>query len=78
MQLSFTAKLYQYFLQKYHDHGSTELKVLIFLSIIILIGINLPFLLDCSSQGSGLSIFYLWIKTLETDTGIRCCELPIN
>jgi len=21
---------------------------------------------------SGLSVFYLWIKTLETDTGIRC------
>ena len=26
---------------------------------------------------SGLSVFYLWIKTLETDTGIRSCELPI-
>ena len=26
---------------------------------------------------SGLSFFYLWIKTLETDTGIRSCELPI-
>jgi hypothetical protein len=28
-------------------------------------------------QTSGLSDFYLWIKTLETDTGIRGCELPI-
>jgi ubiquinone/menaquinone biosynthesis C-methylase UbiE len=29
------------------------------------------------SDTSGLSVFYLWIKTLETDTGIRRCELPI-
>jgi hypothetical protein len=30
------------------------------------------------SKGTGLSIFYLCIKTLETDTGIRSCELPIG
>ena len=28
-------------------------------------------------QGSGLSIFYLWIKTLETDTSLSRRELPI-
>ena len=26
---------------------------------------------------SGLSIFYLWVKTLETDTCLSRCELPI-
>ena len=26
---------------------------------------------------SGLSDFYLWVKTLETDAGICGCELPI-
>jgi hypothetical protein len=32
---------------------------------------------DGQTLASGLSDFYLWIKTLETDTGIRGCELPI-
>ena len=32
---------------------------------------------DVQKLASGLSIFYLWVKTLKTDTGIRCCELPI-
>jgi RNA polymerase sigma-70 factor (ECF subfamily) len=32
---------------------------------------------DIQNVTSGLSDFYLWIKTLETDTGIRGCELPI-
>jgi uncharacterized protein with beta-barrel porin domain len=30
-----------------------------------------------SGTPSGLSIFYLWIKTLETDTSLSCRELPI-
>jgi hypothetical protein len=33
--------------------------------------------IDYAKATSGLSVFYLWIKTLETDTGIRRCELPI-
>jgi hypothetical protein len=27
---------------------------------------------------SGLSILYLWVKTLEPNSGIIGCELPIN
>jgi hypothetical protein len=26
---------------------------------------------------SGLSVFNLWVKTLETNPSICCCELPI-
>ena len=32
---------------------------------------------DSAQATSGLSDFYLWVKTLETDAGICGCELPI-
>ncbi|MGA7953992.1 MAG: type III-B CRISPR module-associated Cmr3 family protein [Gloeobacterales cyanobacterium] len=34
-------------------------------------------LLRVRTKTSGLSSFYLWVKTLKTDTSICRCELPI-
>ncbi len=36
-----------------------------------------PFGLVCL-EASGLSIFFLWVKTLEPNPGISRCELPID
>lgn len=50
MQSCFKAKFYQHLLQQRHHHGWTALLVLFFLSIVCLIVLNLPYLLDSSSK----------------------------
>ena len=57
------------------------------LTIAIIVITTIPLLIAASALldflnklpllPSGLSIFYLWVKTLETDTCLSRCELPI-